>query len=361
MSDIENSNEIQFVIDAIARTGKPYSIRNNELNTRCGFCGDSVKNAFHKHFYINLSAPHPCFCQRCGFRSGMITSEVLEALNAAERDASVYVRQLEKKARSSRKERRRPPSMITDGQRMIIPLPDRTNEEDRNTIEFLEKRLQSPISEKEIERYRIITCGLYGFLQLNDISELTIHQREADRLNESCIGFLSSDESYIIFRTMDDEYVKNGGRRYTNYRIHNSWEGSKSFSSRSDINLLAPEYKVVCAEGIIDLIQIEKTYYNENRWSDSFIGVATCGSTHETVLRQLLVDGIINQSLDLYIDNDTSGAVDKKLLAAAKRIPSVSPFFQTNSFEMKVYRNSYPGSKDFGIPSKFHKRTSMRI
>lgn len=353
---------IQCVIDAIERSGRPFSIRNGECNTRCPVCGDSTKNAFHRHFYINLTAPHPCFCQRCGFRTGHLTVEVLEGLGAAERDAAVYVRQVEKQERRSGRSRRRPPSLAAGSSRLYIPQPDRANAEDAAAIGYIEGRIGGEIlSPEEIERYRIVTCGLYGFLEANGIDQLTIHDREADRLNETCVGFLSADESYVIFRTMDDAFVKRGGRRYTNYRIYPEWEGSKSFACRADVDLMLPKHKVVCSEGIIDLIQIERHYYPQQRWTPGHVGVATCGASHEVMLRQLLTLGLLTQEVDLYIDNRDDGSPDQGLIFRARKIPEASPFFQTPEFKMDVYRNAFPGEKDFGVPTASHNRMRVKL
>ena len=353
---------IQCVIDAIERSGRPYAIRNGECNTRCPICGDSQKNAFHKHFYLNLNAPHPWFCQRCGARGDHISVELLEGFGAAERDAAVYVRNVEKQERRSGRSRRRPPSLAAGTSRLIIPQPNRDDPDDLAALQYIENRIgREPLSPQEIERYRIIACGLYGFLEANDIDQLTIHEREGDRLNETCVGFLSADESYIIFRTMDNDFVERGGRRYTNYRIFSEWEGSKSFACRADVDLMRPRHKVVCSEGIIDLIQIERTYYAQERWNSDHIGVATCGASHETMLRQLLTLGVLSQDVDLYIDNQNDGRPDAGLMHRARKIRETSPFFQTPEFRMNVYRNIHPGEKDFGVLPELLNRARVKL
>ena len=340
----------QSVLDAIERSGRPFQIRNGECNTGCPVCGDSRKSVYHRHFYLNLTAPHPWFCQRCGASGSYLNVEILEGLGAAERDAAVYVRGVEKQERRSGRSRRRPPSLAAGSSRLIIPQPDRGNADDLAAIGYIEDRIgRKELSPREIERYRIIACGLYGFLEANGIDELTVHQREGDRLNETCVGFLSADESYVIWRTMDEEHVKAGGRRYTNYRVFPEWEGSKSFACRADVDLLLPRHRVVCSEGIIDLIQIEREYYPEARWEAGHIGVATCGASHETILRQLLTLGVLSQNVDLYIDNKDDGQPDVALISRARKIRETSPFFQTPEFRMAVYRNTHPGEKDFGV------------
>jgi hypothetical protein len=355
-------SQFDIVIDAIERTGRSIKIKNGELETRCPICGDSVKSSFHRHFFISLSYPHPAFCQRCGYSLPYVTTELLEAFGAEERDASVFVRQLEKKERKAIRGKHRPPSLSTGKVRLKIPQPDRNNSDDAFTIGYIENRIGGEkLSEKEIERYKIITCGLYGFLELNDIDQLTNHVKETDRLNDSCIGFLSADESYIIFRSLDEKYVNNGGKRYTNYRLFQDWEGSKSFACRSDINLLHTSHNIVCSEGIIDLIQIERQFYNTERWNSNHIGVATCGSRHDAVLKQLLGLGFISQNLHLYIDDTLEGKLDLKMVSFAKSIKNMSPFFSTPDFKLSVFRNDFIGEKDFGVNPNFIKRQEVKI
>lgn len=347
------SEGAQAIVDAIIRSGRFYRLRNGELETRCPFCGDSRKSSTHAHFYLNLTAPHPCYCQRCSYKAPHVTTEILEALNAAERDAAVYVRTVVKESRHSRNRRQRA-DFGTVSQRKVIPQPDRSNPDDAAAIGYIEKRLGGPpLSEAEIQRYKIITCGLYGFLELNGIDQLTVKNREGDRLNETCVGFLTADESYIIFRSMDDEYVAHGGLRYTNYRIHPEWEGSKMFAARSDVDLLAPTHTVAITEGIIDLIQVERLFHAEQRWLPNHIALATCGTAHDLSLGRLPGLGILSMSADVYIDDEEG------LARKARRIPLINPFFRTSEFSMRIWKNSFVGpdpvtgqprkEKDFGV------------
>lgn len=354
------------ITEAIERTGRYFRVRNGELTTRCPICGDSPKSAYHTHLYINLEPPHKWFCQRCNARGMFITEELLEALNAAESSASVYVRGVVASERLSGRSRRGRASLaVGRNARLRIPPPDPNCPEDMAAMRYLEKRIGGdPLSAKELERYKVVTCGLYGFLRANGITELSLDParqiRELDRLNETCVGFLTADESYIIFRSIDDEYVKSGGTRYTGYRIYPSWEGSKSFACRADVSSLAPVHNVVCAEGIIDLIQTERVFYPERRWDPSHVGVATCGSAHATVLRQLLSLGMICQNVDLYIDDEP------KTLAAAKKLRLASPFFQTPHFNLQVFRNAFAHpdhrrEKDMGVPREFIRRVQVAV
>ena len=118
---------------------------------------------------------------------------------------------------------------------------------------------------------------------------------------------------------------------------------------------------MVCSEGIIDLIQIERHYYPEARWRPNHVGVATCGASHEVMLRQLLTLGILSQDVDLYIDNKENGDADPAMIGRVRKIRDASPFFQTRDFRMSVYRNAFAGEKDFGVPEQRHSRVQVRI
>jgi hypothetical protein len=355
------SGGIEAVVAAVERSGRPCFVRNGEISTRCPICGDSTKNALHHHFYLSLTPPHPYMCQRCGAKGGHLTVEILDGLGAAERDAAVYVREVEKAERRSGRSKRRQAATLGPGAgRLVIPEPSRSDPLDLMALEYIEDRIGGdPLSHAEIQRYKIIACGLYGFLEANGVGSLTQSQREADRLNETCVGFLSSDESYVIFRSVDPNHR---GRRYTNYRVWPEWEGSKSFACRADVSLLAPSHRVVVTEGIIDLIQTERVFYTEKRWEPDFVGLATCGASHETILRQVTAAGLLTLDVDLYIDRESG------MLERVRRIPGASPFFRTPGFRMRVFQNTFAGVdhkgqpvKDMGVRREFIRRVQVKV
>jgi hypothetical protein len=353
---MKTNDDSNIIVDALKHAGIYYKISNNEINLRCPVCGDSIKSQYHAHLYISLDAPYSYFCQRCTFHGSYLTVEILEMLNAASCDVSTYIRTIEKTERKNRRKYRNLKSFNISDTQHIIPLPK--TDEDYFGLIYLKNRIGGELlSNNEILRYKIITCGLYNFLEANHINELTVHIREADRLHENCIGFLSADEKYIIFRNMDLKHKI----RYTNYKLYPDQEGKKSFLCRSDIDLLALTHYVVCSEGIIDLIQIERTFYPDTRWASNFIGTATNGSFHETIFKQLLSLGILSQDIHLYLDNLKDGSLDLTMVENLKKIKLKHPFFQTNDFSFSFYRNGFPNEKDFGIMSNRIQRLQLTI
>jgi hypothetical protein len=354
MLESDVAQGIEEVMASMQRSGRPFHTANGQINTRCGFCGDSSKNASSRHFYLALEYPHPAFCQRCNFSSGELTPEILEALGAE--DADAYARAVTKdRNRAGRRKRRGGLHLGAARLRMEIPPPDRSDPMDRAAIGYLEGRLGLDLSEREIQRYKIVCCGLFGLLDANGITDVTVKAHEAKRLNDTCVGWLSADESYAIFRNTDEEWEARGGRRYTNYRIHQSWEGSKVFACRQDVDLLAGEFQVVASEGIIDLIAIEREFYPEERWEPHFIGAACNGSTHAALLRMVLGLGVLSPRVDLYPDKE-EGSMRKVRAALAGE----SPFFAEPGFRLRAFQNDFPGEKDFGVPRERMNRVRAR-
>jgi hypothetical protein len=346
---------IQSVIDAIERSGRFFKLRNGEINTRCPMCGDSV-HQYHAHLYISTEPNHVWFCQRCGAKGSHLTSELLESLGCAEREAVAYARAVMKSER--RNGGRRKGSRLAAGEsHLILPLPDRNIRSQKAAISYLENRLGLELEDREIQRYKVVS-SLYAFLDANEIMDVTIAQREADRLDETCVGFLSADESYIIFRSLDEERVARGGSRYTNFRVWTEWEGSKLFLCRHNVDLLSPRHTVVLCEGVLDLIGTERRYYAERRWEPDYIGAACCGSAHGAALRQLVGLGLLSLDVDLHADREPG--MMKKL----DGITSESPFFQTPGFKMTVYQNQFDMSlkkEDFGVPAAQMRRVQVRL
>jgi hypothetical protein len=365
MHEDEVAEGMKAVVEAIERSGRSYQIRNGELNLRCPVCGDSSKSLQSKHFYIKMDYPHPSMCQRCGFRSGELTVEVLESLGAAERDAGAYARAIGKdQRRSGRGRRRGGPRLGLGRERLAVPPPDRSDPQDAAALGYVERRLGLSLEDRECQRYKIVACGLFGFLAANGVSELTVHQREADRLNDTCVGFLSADESYVVFRTLDEEHVRRGGRRYTNYRVFKEWEGSKVFACRADVDLLSPTFTVVQAEGVLDLIGVERAYYAEERWRPDFVGVANNGSAHGSTLRMLIGLGIIGAAVELHIDNEQDSKGRTNIEKARMMVRHDSAFFRARSFRMRVWQNEFgppAEKKDFGVPRSQMERRQVKL
>jgi len=348
--------DFQSVIDALERSDRHYKVRNGQINLRCPICGDSA-TLNHAHMYVSLERPHPWMCQRCGAKGGYLTSELLEALGCAEREAAQYARDVMKAERRGGGIRRRGPRLAAGEGRLELPPPDRNDRRQLAGLRYIERRIGGELEDREIVRYKIVT-SLYAFLDANGIQDVTVHQREADRLDETCIGFLSADESYIVFRTLDEDYVARGGRRYTNFRVYQEWEGSKMFVVRHNVDLLSPRHTIVLGEGVLDLIGAERAFYPDQRWEPDFVGAACCGSAHGAALRSLIGLGLLSPDVDLHADREP-GAL-KKL----KNLRDESPFFRTPGFRLRVFQNHFDASlpkEDFGVPAERIRRVQARL
>jgi hypothetical protein len=342
------------VVDAVRRSGRPMQVRGGQLNTRCGFCGDSRKSTSHMHAYISLAAPHPFFCQRCKYTSGHLTTDVLEALGVAESGAVIYARGVAKEARRSGRSRRGGgQSLGLVKEALQVASPDRANPDHARQLAYLEGRVGA-LAAAELARYKVV-CGLSDLLVDNDVPAYTVDQREVDRLDLDAVGFLSADESYVVFRTVDDGWVKQGGRRYTNYRIWPDWEGSKAFAARAALDLLAPRHHVVACEGVLDLMGAERAFYHNQRWEPNYLGVANNGSAFGATLRMLLRLGVICADVDVYVDREPGS------LEAVRRALGESPFFATRHFKVRAFQNLMEGQKDTGTTPDKIRRVEARL
>ena len=349
--------DFQSVVDAIGRSGRFFRARNGQLVTRCGFCGDSDRGATHTHLYISETPSHPWFCQRCGAKGGHLTTELLEALGCAERDAAIYAREVMKGERRGGLARRRGPRLAAGEGRLAIPVPDRSAPRQARAVAYLERRLGLSLEDRELSRYKVIS-SLYAFLDANEIMDVTVNQREADRLDETCVGFLSADESYVIFRSLDDARVARGGTRYTNLRLWPQWEGSKVFLCRHDVDQLSVRHSVVLCEGVLDLIGAERAFFAEERWRPDFVGMACNGSAHGAALRQLLGLGLLSLDVDLHADREPG--MRRKLAELLDQ----SPFFRPPGFRLRVFQNCFDPSlpkEDFGVPATRMRRVKVKL
>lgn len=346
MSHYENINESPLfnIYQDLKTQNKVARISNGELNIRCPFCGDSIKSRSHAHFYIGLAEPHPCYCQRCGYSSGSFSVELLDKLSISDSEARVYVHLTNKKYKNRRMYSHKFEKLGNNDQSLKLIIPK------KHTIftTYLMNRVDRRLSREDFERYKVLTTGLYDFLDDNKIDYLTVSEAKGNFLNDQCVGFLSADESHIIFRYIGSDPTK---RRYTDYKIHRKAGGIRTFTTKSSINLLQPRFNVILTEGVIDLIQIEKTFYRDKR--ESVLGMAFGGHNYSN-LSKLFELGMINLDLDVYYDTDPEA------IREIKNYLERNPFTKFGDINLKHYKNSFKGEKDFGVPEERIQRTLFR-
>jgi hypothetical protein len=344
VASINHESPILLLYNDLKSQGKIARLSNGELNFRCPFCGDSIKSRTHAHFYVGLSEPHPCYCQRCGYSSASFSVELLDKLSVTDAEARVYVHMNHKKFKNRRLYSHKFDKLGCNTNRLKITIPKKHTDFTR----YLMDRLNTRITRFDIERYKILPNGLYDFLNENKIDYLTVSQKKGDFLNDNCLGFLSADESHIIFRYIGSEKVE---QRYTDYRIFRKEGGTKTFTTRGEVNLLQPRFNIILTEGIIDLIQIEKQFYSEN--IKNVIGMSFNGHNYSNVTK-LFELGMINLDLDIYYDNDDDAIKD------VKKFLSTNPFMKFGDMNIKNYRNAFSGEKDFGVPLERIKRVLFK-
>ena len=74
---------IETLNSRLKEKGKVVYFNSNktELMTRCPYCGDSIKDRSHAHFYIKTIPPFSFYCQRCE-SSGLVDDKVINDLDS---------------------------------------------------------------------------------------------------------------------------------------------------------------------------------------------------------------------------------------------------------------------------------------
>ena len=66
------------------------TVREDETQLRCPFCGDSAKSDFSAHLYIKNQPPFPYYCQRCT-ASGVVNADFLMKIDQYDVELNKYL------------------------------------------------------------------------------------------------------------------------------------------------------------------------------------------------------------------------------------------------------------------------------
>ena len=232
----------------------------DELNIRCPFCLDSVKDPFKGHMYIENNPPFRYYCQRCN-ASGRVNKKYLSLLD-------------------------------------------------------IEDRLGIKINDEDISRYKIV-YNLNEFLNINKLTSILnknaknfYFMKNIETINKNCVGFLSHDKSTIIFRSLDKNIT---GYRYNNFTIFPELDSKKTYMLSNNINLANKEYNIIITEGIFDIIGVFNHIYNK-QISDNMIFMANAVKSYIVTANLLKKLSILNSDKNIYSDGDVDINFYKELM-----------------------------------------------
>lgn len=316
---------------------------SNELQVRCPFCGDSAKNPRSAHLYISNKYPFAFNCFRCPAAGRYLTYELINKLNIYDADVRVFTKKLAKESFASvgSINRKKVITDLTSRTRLIIPPITKI---DTPKLQYLNDRLGRKISKPDIERYKLV-FSLIDFLEVNNIKEYTADLSTIEFIDEFFFGSLSLDETNLTFRNITESVTN----RYRLYSLYNITNKSKTFSVRKDLDLFADRFRIVITEGVIDLMQIEHLFYDDDTLSSpNYISTTVNGNTISHVVNEILSLGIFPADIDIYIDNEYKSF--EKITKDLNRLR----IRKSSYFKINVFTTNDPKLKtakqDFGVP-----------
>ena len=306
-----------------------------EINIRCPFCGDSQKDPFKGHLYIQNGSPYKYFCQRCQ-SSGVVNKKFLEILecedfkviNNIQREYEDYKKKVKIKYGNDLN--------FIYNKKIIFPKYSYT---DKIKNDYLEERLGIKITDEDINDYKIV-YNLKDFLLKNNLKILDknknnyYYNQNIEKITNNCVGFLSNDKSTIIFRSLDKDKT---GYRYSNFTIFPEVESKKTYTIRNQIDLTNRVFDVIITEGVFDIIGVYNHIYNKQS-TNNMLFIANAGKSFIVTSNLLKKMAILNSNIIIYSDGDVSIEEYRKIILREK-------YFSMNG--MNIFYNKK--GKDFGV------------
>jgi len=310
----------------------------NELMIRCCYCGDSQKSALHTHMYIGLDNAYcfPYYCQKCT-SSGNVDRNFLKDINVLDYVLMGELEKFNKENTRTRKNKKFSDSTydvksLLKKENLVLPDFNGTSRE-KAKLDYINSRYSFDLEpEQYIQDYKVI-FSFKQFIEQNEIEDINLNDYMLKNIIRNYIGFLSSDQSYIIFRNIDPNCKKN--ERYYMYNIFNNQAGKRFYTCSSRIDLLTPKIELVMSEGPFDIVGIREYFYKGNTENKIFTSVN--GKGYGLIVNHFARLGFLNMDITIYSDAD----VNMGLYYNLKRQNSVM-----GSNRVKILYNSI--EKDYG-------------
>lgn len=306
----------------------------DETRIRCPFCGDSQKDPTSAHMYINNKPPFKFYCFKCS-SYGVVNDKLLNRIIDGEStyDISQYIKQKSKEYRG--KDNIKLNSKRTQAyfnKKIDFSVTDNKYLE---KLEYLNNRLGINLTEKDLEKFKIV-LNIEDFFIKNglNIKERFYNDKlikQFYQLKKDYIGFLSADRNIIIFRNIRPDCTKE--ERYNNLRVFlmDDYETKKTYIVSTNIDIYKPYYKVIIAEGVIDILGIYHHLYSNMKDDTNYIFLANNGKSYSTTLKLLNSLSLLNNEITIYSDSDVGINLYRKL-------KKNSPEFRMN--KITVYYNT---------------------
>lgn len=346
---------VNYFVDVLKENLKVYNMNasKTEFVVRCPYCGDSIKDPNHTHLYIELDNTQ-CFryyCQKCA-TSGIVNAEFLKDINVIDYNLINEIEKINKKFKYNSKSTKTKSingNLKINGikRRKSLILPPFTNKKLENKkYEYISDRYSFELSPNEfINDYKVI-FSFKNFVEANEIDFLNANDYMLSKLSKEYVGFLSMDESYIIFRNIDKKCDKK--HRYYMYNIFNDDDGKRFYTTKSKVDMLSPKITLIMAEGPFDIIGIREYFYKDK--TDNTIFLSVNGKGYNLIINYFARLGFLDMDIHIYSDSDVN-------IGLYKHLRKISSVMMNN--DIRIFYNVL--GKDYGVPLNEIKLKSNKL
>ena len=334
-------DSVRLLRETIMKNVKPCYLNsaNTELSIRCPYCGDSRKSQRSAHLYIQLKEPFFFFCQRCN-EKGIVNVDFLKDIKLFDNRLNLMVYKLGKTYKYT------PKKTVAGGkifEKKDIFIPELTGSPSEiEKLDYLNNRLGLNISGYDaVNKFKLVLNFKEFFIQNKltateaDLNNDWVRQR-FNNLNKYGLGFLSYDNSTLIFRSIVDKEIS--GFRYSNHNVLGEYDNNKKFYSiKTKIDLLKPKLKVTLTEGIIDILGVYHHVYNSQP-DDNHLFIAVNGKGYNLIFQHLARMGFLDMDIEIFSDSEIN-------VNFYKHIKNNNPILRHE--RMKIVYNSI--REDFGV------------
>lgn len=320
-----------------------YASGKREIRMRCRFCGDS-KDPNEAHFYIKNVEGEPHFynCFKCN-EHGIFTAKTLRYFNEYNPEIAINLELYNRKIMNLPQNRKLMNELAAYRLYNDFVRDDALS---RAKLQYINNRLGLNLSFKDCLDMNIV-LNLFDLLNRNHIQSYTRHPNIMEELDQSFIGFLSTDKSFVTLRNLREGKVsKYVDKRYINYNIFNKANNSKRYYTIPTTidTLSARPIEIHIAEGVFDILSIFYNLRGANR--NQAIYSTISGNNYLGQIKSLLLSyGFFNVIAHIYKDNDVPEYKILNLKNALKPI----------GIPVYIHWNGYAGEKDFGVkPSRIN-------
>lgn len=301
-----NDASVLEIRDYIKTNKHPSQLTTNKRHiiVRCPYCGDSVKNRNHGHFYIELKPPFQWYCQRCYLGSPVMTTKTMTDLDLTHPDINVNIVKLNKKFKGKFNPKHKFNSKSN------IKLNKNNREYDQFKYDYFNSRFGLNLSREEInDKYKVVT----SFLEFKDLNKLYLDSygtQIINTLDKDYIGFLSTDGTHLVNRDVTGHHEK----RYHNFKIdENNPFGHKFYTIKTDLDIMSEKIKIVMTEGVFDIIGVYNHIYGGISPNTSTVFAAAAGKGYPQVIEHFMNLGFLDIDIEIYSDQDLKENFFKKL------------------------------------------------